>query len=320
MVLRPDFAAHQFDQLAADRQAQAQARAAMLPRDAGIALGEALEQPAAVRLRQARTAIDHLNAQALAGRACLHQTDPDGAPVRELYGVAHQVQQDLPQPQPVDLPLRAWEVIDDLQVHALDRGLGGEDFAYLFGQCEDVGRLKFKLNLSSLQLGDVENVVDQGQQGFTGDGDAPDMALRRLRQDRLLQEGGEAEYAGERRAQFMAHIGQEGALGLDGGLDPALKRALGGDVSVHADQLGRPPLGVAHDSGGAFQPEHRARPGLDRVGPLHQFPREGGIEVRGVRVEQPGQACSRFVLVFNRQQIDEPAPNEFLGRVAEDLA
>ncbi len=72
--------------------------------------------------------------------------------------------------------------------------------------------------MARLQLGEVEDIVDRRQQGLARAGGLVDEASADLAQVRLPQgQAGETDHTGERRAQLVAHIGQEIALDRRGG-------------------------------------------------------------------------------------------------------
>ncbi len=93
--------------------------------------------------------------------------------------------------------------------HLGDRGDAGPD----------VERPVEQLHLAGLDLGDIEHVADHGQQVFAALLDRVDGGgLLLAGQVALLQQFGIAQYGVQRRAQFVAHIGQELRLGGGGGL------------------------------------------------------------------------------------------------------
>ena len=73
---------------------------------------------------------------------------------------------------------------------------------------------RFKLKRAGLDVGDVENVVEQIEQGQPGALDRLGVLLLLWRQVGAEQQIGKAEHAVHGRAQFVAHQGQKIALGL----------------------------------------------------------------------------------------------------------
>jgi hypothetical protein len=149
----------------------------------------------------------------------------DAAAIGELDGVAQQVQQHLAQPPLVGMDHRgqvARAIADELQPRLL-LGLDPDDAP---DDVQEPGELqvhRHDLQPTGLDLGEVEDVVDQRQQVFAAlmDGvDARQLAFA----ERLvpLQDLREAEDAVQRRAQVMAHVGEERALRLVGDLGALL--------------------------------------------------------------------------------------------------
>ena len=197
----------------------------------------------------ANARVDNLEVQAVG--LTLH--DQRNLPfLGELDGVAQQVQQDLAQAVWVALHKLTHigpDVAAQDQVFALglDRLLG----AQLIDQFVEREIHQLQFDGSALQLGGVEDVVEQVQQ-----------AARRLVHDLQLLAGptgqfahqhqlGEAQDGVHRGADFMAHVGQEGAAGLCGLLGALFglhERGLHlmplGDVQQHAVYPGRVAIGM----------------------------------------------------------------------------
>ena len=76
---------------------------------------------------------------------------------------------------------------------------------------------KFYLYLFGLDLGEVKDVVDQGQQVVAGHFEIPNIVHLLFRQIRHLQQLGHADHAVHWGTDFVAHVGQELALGMVGG-------------------------------------------------------------------------------------------------------
>ena len=93
-----DVAAHQGDQVAADRQTEA--GAAMVAADRAVQLGEALEQPLELVCGDAGARVADGQAQQAVG-GVIAGGDGDAAAGGELDGVAQQVEQHLAQPRAV---------------------------------------------------------------------------------------------------------------------------------------------------------------------------------------------------------------------------
>ena len=170
----------------------------------------------------------------------------------ELRGVAQQVEEDLTGLGDVgDHRAQAGE-IRDLQPVAvardqrMDRGHGARD------HLRHVEALAEDLHLAGLDLRDVEDVVDQAQQVAPGGEDlleVGDEALLAQVVGLLLEHLAVADDGVERRAQLVAHVGQEGALGaVRGHRLVARERQLALGLLegiVLPGQLGRPLLHLA---------------------------------------------------------------------------
>ena len=87
-------------------------------------------------------------------------------------------------------------------------------------RCASSG-LRRDLHAAGLDLGDVEQIVDQRQQMRAGGMNVAGIFLVARRADRaeafLGDDLGEAQNGVQRRAQLVAHIGEEGGLGGVGG-------------------------------------------------------------------------------------------------------
>ena len=91
---------------------------------------------------------------------------------RELDGVAHQSGQDLAQPPGVAIqPGRRDRIALDQQFQVGGRRLGAEQFDHIEGQVQRVEGNRLEAQLARLQLGQVEDVIEQGQQGLPATGD-----------------------------------------------------------------------------------------------------------------------------------------------------
>ena len=143
--------------------------------------------------------------------------DGDGAFLGELVGVARQVEQRLAKPDLVGVDrAEVRPAIDDntiavLRRHRLDR------LGHVLDQRRQRERFEMKLHSPRLDLGEVENVVDQREQ-VPARAEHPierlDVLLQRL--GILPQHLGDADDGVERRAQLVAHAGEELRLVLAG--------------------------------------------------------------------------------------------------------
>ena len=67
----------------------------------------------------------------------------------------------------------------------------------------------FELELSCLDLGKIENIVDYGQQGLAAAADRLGKIALNVVEFRIEQEAGHTDHAVHRRADLMAHVRQK---------------------------------------------------------------------------------------------------------------
>ncbi len=67
----------------------------------------------------------------------------------------------------------------------------------------------FQVELARLDFGEIQNIVDDGEQRVAAHADGFDKALLLFRQGRFHQEAGHADHGVERRANLVAHLGEE---------------------------------------------------------------------------------------------------------------
>ena len=142
----------------------------------------------------------------------------DAAGFGELDGVAGEIEQHLAQARGIADDFLRQPLVDegcDLDVFAPARAAPAARRFPRPARPSANGRLQFEL--AGLDLGEVENFLDQRQQRFA-------RGLRRLgvgellgRERRVEQQIGHAENAVERRADFVADGGEEARLGAVGG-------------------------------------------------------------------------------------------------------
>ena len=174
--------------------------------------------------------------------------------VGELDRVGQQVVEDLLQALAVGVEHGRRALVDrDRQGQALLVGEGAEGGGHVGGQVGQGEGRRGQLHLPRLHLGQVEDVADEGQQVGAGAVDAAgelDLLVGEVAGRVVGQELGQDEQAVERRAQLVAHVGQELGLvpGADGQLlGPLLQRPPGQldlgvldlDGPVLLGQLGR---------------------------------------------------------------------------------
>ena len=179
-ALDRDLAAHQLDELAGDREAEP--GAAALARHRRLDLGEALEQEALRLLRDADAGIADRDLEPAAGARQVAERDVDGAGLGELDRVADQVHQHLPQPRRVaEQGPRHLRADGRRHVDVAVGGAGRHQCDDVAGEGVHVGGRGRERDPVRLELGQVEDVVDDGEQvlgAVAGDGRA--LALARV--------------------------------------------------------------------------------------------------------------------------------------------
>ncbi|OEZ67393.1 hypothetical protein JAB2_23320 [Janthinobacterium sp. HH100] len=209
-----DRALHQFDQFLADGQAQA--RAAVAARGGVVGLLEFLEQARqGVRVDAgARIADDEFDvAAAIAARrrAGAPHFQQHLAIGREFQRVTQQVDEDLPQARGIGAHV-AGQVQRQFaaQQQALGVGLALHDAGRVADQRQQVEVHRFQGQLARVDLREIEDVVEDGQErDAIVQADA--QVFLRAALDGLVAQGEfqHADHAGQRRADVVAHGGQK---------------------------------------------------------------------------------------------------------------
>ena len=163
--MQTDLAAHLLNQAVGDGQAEA--GATELPGHTAIGLDEGLENLLLMGGIDADAGVTDGELHAV--QACGRQgpLDPQAhlAGGRELDGIADQVDQDLAEPTPVTKhPVRHIGGHLPLQPDALDDGLGLQELALFVQHAVQRERGRVQLQAAGLDLGQVEQVVDQLEQ------------------------------------------------------------------------------------------------------------------------------------------------------------
>ena len=96
----------------------------------------------------------------------------------------------------------------------MSRRLQGEEVEGVFQAFPQIEGALLQIELARLDLGKVEDVVDDRQERLAAGGDGVDAIALRFGQLGLGQDAGHADDAVHGRANFVAHDGQELALGL----------------------------------------------------------------------------------------------------------
>src|ERR1039458_1184982 len=249
LALRAQRAAHHLAELAADRQSQA--RPAVFPRGGCIGLHERAVQPVQLLRAHADTGVRHPElhpVRAFAPGAPGLQTDQ--TVFGELAGVAQQVEQYLTHASLVAqhgaqrFGARHFQPVAIIFQQRADGAYG------VVNQRQHVEALNRQLHLSRFDLRKIEDIVDQAQQMLAGPPDFAEIRQQVLMPaivGHLLQHLAITDDRIQRRAELMAHVRQEGALGAVG----FLGCVFGADqFPLHALQfshiLGQPDVAFQH--------------------------------------------------------------------------
>src|SRR5437867_13337807 len=88
---------------------------------------------------------------------------------RELDGVPYEIHQDLPQPGDVTNQRNRYSIIQLVsEVQLVLRGFGGQQFEGLLDASPEVEGMLFKIEFTRLDFGEIEDVVDDRDQGVGG--------------------------------------------------------------------------------------------------------------------------------------------------------
>ncbi len=241
-ALDADLAVHPLHQLAADVQAQTGAAVAAGGR--GIRLRELLEHARQQDGRDADAGVPHLEPVARPRALLVHAGDVevDVALLRELDGVVDQVHEDLADAAGVahDLP-RGVRLEAHDQVQALFRCAVGLHHGHALHQLQQAAGALIQAHLPRLDPRDVQDVVDDVQERVAAFADHAHVVLLLGGQIHVEQQLADAQHRVHRRADLVAHVGQEVALGRAGGL----RRFLGAAELL----LGLPDLRDVDDDG-----------------------------------------------------------------------
>ncbi len=208
------------------------------------ACDEALEQHGLRRPRDADAGVDHAEGQLVAGAP---DAERDLADARELDRVRQQVQQHLAQPRRIAEPLRrAGDFPAQPQLQPLGLGLRLDHRLRALGERLEVEGRGLENQLAGLELGVVEDVVHQREQVLAAIAHRRDQFALLRGERRVEQQPGETDHAVERRADLVAHVGEEARLGV-GRLARTAQRApqlqlrddLPPEAAQHLEGLGR---------------------------------------------------------------------------------
>ena len=210
-----DAAAHELRELAADGEPEP--AAAEAPGSRLVRLSEGLEDLADRGRIHADARVAHRDIEARAARGLrVHvRLDDHLALGGELDGVADQIHEDLPHPQRI-APQRAvlarrWP---HDQLDALGLGGAREQAGALLEHLAEIERQLLERDLAGIDLGQIQQVVDDLQQHPGRGADGVGEARLGRGQGCAREELGHADHAVHRRAQLVAHAIEKVALGL----------------------------------------------------------------------------------------------------------
>ena len=158
----------------------------------------------------------------------------DLSPLGELDCVANQVDEHLPQPSG----------IADAGVRHVRQHVADQLESLLFGaqreRLHEIGEViadregnRFELQLAHLDLGEIEDVVQDREQGVGGALHHRQILALFGRERRVERELGHADDAVERRTNLVAHVGEELALGAAGLFGDASRGGKFGGAVAH---------------------------------------------------------------------------------------
>ena len=258
LAFEADPATHQVDQPGGDREAKP---GAFVPaRRRAVDLGELLEHVGQLVGRNADAGVldTHLELDDAVDRLA-RDVDQHMALLGELHRIAEHVGDDLAEaPDIADDEGRQARIDADDKLEVLLRDTRRNQRGDVLDRLGEPERLGIERQLAGIYLGEIENVVDDGEQRIARLGDDVGEGLLARRELGLRQKLGHAEHAVHRRADLMAHIGKEFGLGAIGRL--GLEQRLAGFGERVTDRLFHRPE-YPQGNAGQHGEQDRARPG-----------------------------------------------------------
>jgi hypothetical protein len=243
----------------------------------------------------------------------------DFALPRELDGVAEGIEKYLAQAQSVAHHHCGNAVVRDIrEVQVLLCRNGGDLVERLFDHLPDIERMRVDLQAAELDLGEIQYLVDDGEQGIAARADRLDEIALFVGQIGIQQQAGHADDRVQRRADFMAHVREEHALGLV----RQFRRPLGvvkrfglpllfGHIAHNCGVDARRPRVEAGDGGFRWKfAAVAASAGYFRA--LAHAPR------RGARGTELGDVCGMRDACARRQQQFERLADRLFNRISEN--
>ena len=205
-----DGATHQFDEPLTDREPQPGAPVAAL--GVRIRLREGLEQARLRRQGDAATGIVNLDTHgaAIAVEVDEQDVDPDRAGFREFERIADQIVEQLFQAHLIGIEQALIVGLDrDCQLNLLVSRRHAPKPLHIIRQLGWGEGLGIETHPASLDLGEIENIVQQSHQNMPGIVDDPGIFGLFLIQLCAHQDLRDAEYAVERCADLVTHRGEK---------------------------------------------------------------------------------------------------------------
>ena len=213
--LDPDPSTHHFHQTPADGQTQA--RAAEFPCGASIRLAKGLEQVGGLFLRHPYAGVFDIDGQLDTSIRGLANGDIqfDVASFGELDGIVDQIDQNLPQTQRIanQVVRHIWSHMNQ-ELQTLFMGLESHHGHHIAEHVIQPERYVLDDQFVRLDFREVENIVDDAEQRGARTMDFGDIVALLGRQFSFQAEMRQANDGIHGRPDFMAHVGQEHALGL----------------------------------------------------------------------------------------------------------
>ena len=210
-----NMAAHQFDQSLADDQSQPGTAVASGGR--GVGLGEGAEQARLLIRRHADALVAHLEAELNAPAfECFHANlDDDVAPFGKFDRIADQVDQHLLQPQRVaDKAACARMIHIEDQFDGFLGRLFRQQLTHAVEHRIQIERLAFDFKPAGFDPGEIEDVIDDAQQGIRGPLYPGEVAVLPGIQLGRQTQLGNADDRIHRRTDFVTHVGEKVAARL----------------------------------------------------------------------------------------------------------
>jgi hypothetical protein len=252
-----DLAAHHFDDLFGDGEAEA--GAAVFAGGGTVGLGKGVKEVREGGGGDTDAGIFDGEEEGDMGFGLGLEADAgdDLAMVGEFDGIDDEVGDDLTEAAGVAAELGGDIGIDE--EHEFDVfffGAVGEEFDGAFGGGEQIEVEGFEVEFTGLHFGEVEDVVDDGEEGFGAIFDGFEEAVLFGVERGVLEENGHADDAVEGGADFVADVGEE--LGFDAGGFEGFVSGAGeflfeafpfGDIHHGADHANGAVVPVMHDVG-----------------------------------------------------------------------